>query len=411
MYELLKSRLDYFKDEIIDFTLELIKAESRSLNENKVADLCENKMKELNYDKVFKDQAGNIIGIIYGRKYLKSVLLNSHMDTVPITGESLWEKDPYKPFIDNDKLYGLGSSDCKAGLAMQIYAAAILKNSLLPLDGNIIVAATVAEENGLSVGIKTLISKTLMDLNLKCDYAILGEPTDANIYYGHDGWAQFDIMIDGRDNPVVNTTANQIYNDFSKLNGRFFNKELLNGYENITLKNPEMSNSKHYNKAVVSFLQRINVSDDYNEILHKFNDNTNLLKAPSGVTVQVKVHEEKQKMYNGTNTIIKYIANAWEMNPFNTLVQRAYQALDAVNLKAEIGKWKLKKLGMGTAGNVLFKEYNISTIGYGPGDEKNAHQPNEYVKISNIFDCTYGTILIIHSLIGVPVFGWTVDEI
>jgi acetylornithine deacetylase len=66
---------------------------------------------------------------------------------------------------------------------------------------------------------------------------------------------------------------------------------------------------------------------------------------------------------------------------------------------------------MATAGGVLTKEYSIPTIGYGPGNEDVIHAPNEFVEVDKISEAVYGTASIVHSLIGVPVFGWTSDSI
>ncbi len=409
MYDILRSRNDFLKDDVINFTKQLINCKSHSLHEDKTADLCEKKMEELGYDKVFKDSSGNVIGIIYGRKYSPTVLLNCHMDTVIPSDETKWINNPYKAVEKNNKIFGLGASDCKAGLAAQIFTGALLKNSLLPLNGNLIVAATVAEENGLSVGIKSLLKKTLKELNLKPDYVILGEPTDLNIYYGHDGWAQYDIVIDGNNSNEVINSVNKIYDNFSSISNSANNNSI--NIENLFVKKLDSRKSKKntYNEILCS--KRLTGNEHYTDFLKQINNNGNLLSVYPNVDVQVKVHEEKQKLYTGINTIIKYVSNAWETDPFGYLIQRTGQSLEAAGLEVKRGKWKLKKLGMGTAGSVISNDFNIPVIGFGPGDEKNAHEVNECVEIDKITECVYGTASIVHSLIGVPVFGWTSDEI
>ena len=59
-----------------------------------------------------------------------NVLVTGHMDTVqPNPG---WTKNPVKPEIIDDKLYGLGTSDMKSGVAIMLYLATLasLKNNL-----------------------------------------------------------------------------------------------------------------------------------------------------------------------------------------------------------------------------------------------------------------------------------------
>ena len=57
------------------------------------------------------------------------LMLNGHMDTVP-AGDG-WKYDPFAAKIVDGKLYGRGSSDMKAGLAvMMIVAKELSKKNL-----------------------------------------------------------------------------------------------------------------------------------------------------------------------------------------------------------------------------------------------------------------------------------------
>jgi acetylornithine deacetylase/succinyl-diaminopimelate desuccinylase-like protein len=66
---------------------------------------------------------------------------------------------------------------------------------------------------------------------------------------------------------------------------------------------------------------------------------------------------------------------------------------------------------MGTSGGVILNEFSVPTIGYGPGNEDLAHQPGEYLETEKLTEAVYGTAVMVHGLVGVPVFGWTLDEI
>ena len=165
---------------------------SPSFGEGAVADLVEAKMHEIGYDKVIRDDAGNVVGVLFGREAAPTPLLNCHMDTAIAGAVDAPDVRPAR-----DGLPGPGPADCKGGLAAQVYAGALLKRSLLPLRGNLVVAATVAEENGASAGVRALLERRLPELSLQPAYAILGEPTDLGLYYGHDGWVEFDILVEG----------------------------------------------------------------------------------------------------------------------------------------------------------------------------------------------------------------------
>ena len=404
MYETLLNRKNNINKDIIEFTKELVKTPSISHEENSAAKLIESKMKELEYDDVFIDEFGNAVGILYSRNPEKTLLLNCHMDTVK--EEEGWTSSPYEARIEDNKLYGLGSSDCKGGIAAQIYAGAMLKKSLLPLEGNLIVAATVAEENGRSIGVRGLIEKTLKDMNLSPLYAILGEPTGLGLYYGHDGWAEFDILLEGDDSSKVGNAARAIFEDYSS-NG--LTKE---SPENWTIKEPVLANENGSSRAIIPINRRIHQSEKLGDVIGQMQHNATLLaQQAEGVAVDVMVRQENQVTYTGVTSVVRHITHAWAIDPFHPLMERSRQALAAAGCKVQPGKFKLDRLGMGTAGSTLVEELNIPTICYGPGSEDAAHTPNEYVNINNISECAYGTASIVHSLIGIPVFGWTSDDI
>jgi len=61
----------------------------------------------------------------------KTSAIFSHIDTH--TEDSGWETDPYKPIIKNNRMYGLGTSDDKGGVAAMLIAAKILSENDKPL--------------------------------------------------------------------------------------------------------------------------------------------------------------------------------------------------------------------------------------------------------------------------------------
>jgi acetylornithine deacetylase/succinyl-diaminopimelate desuccinylase-like protein len=162
MYQMLKNKNTGVREEAVSFARQLVSVPSPSLGEAKVATLVQSKMNEVGYEKVFCDDFGNIVGLMMGRESEPTLLLACHMDTVATPDKA---EHPAHA-ADADVICGPGAADCKGGLAAQVYAGALLRRSLLPLRGNLIVAATVAEENGCSVGIRGLMEKTLPELGL-----------------------------------------------------------------------------------------------------------------------------------------------------------------------------------------------------------------------------------------------------
>jgi acetylornithine deacetylase len=46
----------------------------------------------------------------------RSLILNGHIDVVPVGAERLWTRPPFEPWIDGDRLHGRGANDMKAGI-------------------------------------------------------------------------------------------------------------------------------------------------------------------------------------------------------------------------------------------------------------------------------------------------------
>ncbi len=71
----------------------------------------------------------NIVGIHQplGTVRGKSLILNGHIDVVPVGAEILWTHPPFEPWIDGDRLHGRGAADMKAGLVAYTMAFRALK--------------------------------------------------------------------------------------------------------------------------------------------------------------------------------------------------------------------------------------------------------------------------------------------
>jgi acetylornithine deacetylase/succinyl-diaminopimelate desuccinylase-like protein len=406
MYAMLKSKNTGVAEEVVRFARQLVGVPSPSLAEAKVAGLVRSKMNEVGYEKVFCDDFGNIVGLMMGRESEPTLLLNCHMDTVLPSKPT--EAAAGDSRADNEVLRGLGAADCKGGLAAQVYAGALLRRSLLPLRGNLVVAATVAEENGCSVGIRGLLEKTLPEMGLKPHYAILGEPTDLHLYYGHDGWLEFDVRVEGANPFQVDDAAQAVYTELSRRSSG----DGPTGRCDQTVRQPHFDDSKGLHRATVRVERRMAAADKADQVLAQVEHTVSLATQTAGaVAVELVVREESQRLYNGRTTVVKRVAHAWSIDPYNPLMERARQSLLAAGCEVSVGTWRLGQLGMGTAGGVLVNEFKVPTIGYGPGEETQAHTAHESVRTRRIVEAVYGTAVIAHALVGIPVCGWTVDEI
>jgi len=70
----------------------------------------------------------------------------SHLDVVP-AGDG-WDFEPFSGEIKDGMVYGRGAIDCKDLAAAGVCAALQLAKEGIPLNGELIIAATADEEQG-----------------------------------------------------------------------------------------------------------------------------------------------------------------------------------------------------------------------------------------------------------------------
>ncbi|MGQ9781579.1 MAG: M20/M25/M40 family metallo-hydrolase [Nitrososphaeria archaeon] len=154
----------------VDLLYELVSVYSPSGHESAISNLMKSLLaQELEADRAYHDNAGNIIGVYEGKE--PTILLCGHIDTVP--GELPVRRD-------HEFIYGRGAVDAKAAMAAFLCAAYKLKK--LAFQNKVIIAGVVGEED-TGNGIRELIKG-----NINPSFAVFGEPCSlTNIVIGYRG--------------------------------------------------------------------------------------------------------------------------------------------------------------------------------------------------------------------------------
>ncbi len=148
------------------------------------------------YDRLksYKDRP-NLIGRIKGTGGGRSLILNGHIDTVPIGDRSKWKHDPFGAEIEDGKMYGRGSVDMKGGIATMVFAVEALQKLGIKLKGDLMMQSVVNEEHagGGSLG--------AVAAGLTADAAIVVEPSGNNymVEDGSNGGVYWQVVIKGRE--------------------------------------------------------------------------------------------------------------------------------------------------------------------------------------------------------------------
>lgn len=166
----------------------LLRAPSPSGAEGPAAQVLLGAFHRLGFDRAWLDEAGNAIGV-FERGEGPSVMLNGHLDTVPVGDESLWSHPPLAGEIADGRLWGRGASDMKSSLACMAVAAAAAAGR--DFSGTLMVAGVVQEEVG-GLGARWLGETTSPDV------VVLGEPSKLALKLGHRGRIEIDVHLPGR---------------------------------------------------------------------------------------------------------------------------------------------------------------------------------------------------------------------
>jgi succinyl-diaminopimelate desuccinylase len=112
---------------------------------------------------------------IQSKRSHEGMHLSGHLDTVP-AGRG-WTRDPWKPIVEDGKLFGLGISDMKGGIASIIGVLRAFNDLSLEIDGDLTFSFTPDEESGGMAGVGWLADKGLV----KARYGIIAEPSQPHL--------------------------------------------------------------------------------------------------------------------------------------------------------------------------------------------------------------------------------------
>jgi len=131
----------------------------------------------------------NVIGVVHANSSgpAAGVMLNSHMDTVPIDNMLI---KPFDPVIKNDCIFGRGSCDAKASLAAML-TAVINYAQQSDRAGTVVFAAMADEEFSFSGSWK------LIEKQWPVSACVIGEPTRLRRVIAHKGLVRWRISVEG----------------------------------------------------------------------------------------------------------------------------------------------------------------------------------------------------------------------
>ncbi|MGG1687064.1 acetylornithine deacetylase [Pseudalkalibacillus sp. NRS-1564] len=105
----------------------------------------------------------------------QSLILNGHVDVAEVGEDENWSFPPFEPTISDNKVYGRGAADMKAGIAANLFALKLLKENNLPLKGKVLFQSVTGEEIG-EAG-----TSQCCERGYTADFAVVADTSDLRI--------------------------------------------------------------------------------------------------------------------------------------------------------------------------------------------------------------------------------------
>ncbi|GAA3682879.1 succinyl-diaminopimelate desuccinylase [Nonomuraea antimicrobica] len=339
--------LDLTQD-VRDLTAAIVDIESVSGAEKALADEVERALTALPHLRVARSGETVVARTEQGRS--ERVLIAGHLDTVPVAANL-----PSR--VEGDLLYGCGTSDMKAGVAVALKLAATV-----PAPGRDVTYVfydceeVEAERNGL-----TRVARDHPGW-LAADFAVLMEPTDGVIEGGCQGTLRAEVTVTGKRAHSARS---------------WFGVNAIHGIEPV--------------------LARLNVYEARRPVVDglEYHEGLNAVGVRGGVAgnvipdecvVTVNYRFAPDLSVEAAQEHVREVFDGFAVG-FVDLAPAARPGLThpvAAAFAAAVGGTPRAKLGWTDVAR--FAELGVPAVNYGPGDPNLAHQQGEYVSRSKIVE-------------------------
>jgi len=141
---------------------------------------------------VERDEAWGLVGRLPGHGDGPALLLNGHVDVVPVGDPAAWSTpDPFSGRVVDGELHGRGACDMKAGLVAALAAVAAVRRAGAPLRGDLLLACVAGEEDG---GLGTFAT---LRRGWTADACVVPEPTGLQLVTANAGALTFRLRVPG----------------------------------------------------------------------------------------------------------------------------------------------------------------------------------------------------------------------
>ena len=372
-YKKVLEKANSYKADMTKFLRDMIAIPSESCDEEKVVLRIKEEMEKVGFDEITIDPMGNIIGRIGNGKHI--IAMDAHIDTVGVGEIKNWKYDPYLGFEDENNIFGRGGSDQEGGMASMVYAGKIIKDLGLEDDYTLLITGTVQEEDCDGLCWQYIIEED----KIKPEFVVITEPTSCRIYRGHRGRMEIKVSVTGischgsaperGDNAIYKMAP--ILLELQELHKNLLDNEFL-GKGTLTVSEVFYSSPSRCAVAdgcSISIDRRLTDGETYLSALEEIRELTSVKEA----NAVVEMYDYSRPSYKGLVYPTKSYFPTWVLPRDHVVCESTVSGYKALfNEEPIVDKWTFSTNAVSIMGR-----YNIPCIGFGPGDEVEAHAPNE----------------------------------
>jgi len=365
----------------------IIQVPAFSGTEKERIQLLEGLCREAGMEDLRIDGLGSLIGRV--GKGSKNLVFDAHIDTVAAGDESQWKSPPFSGKIADGLVHGRGATDQLGGAAAMISAARILRDLSYQGDFSLWFSFTVLEEDCDGLCWKHLIEEE----GFVPDFAVSTEPTSLRLYRGHRGRMEIQIDIRGRschgsapergDSAAYKAARAALA--IEKLNGELKpDEDEFLGKGTITVSQIKVQGPSQCavpDQAMLYCDRRLTWGENDRIAIAQVEK----ALGEAGVdNFSVAMPEYRKPAYTGKVYAQELYFPTWKIKADHPLVRAGVEAYgELYNKPPVVDKWTFSTNCVAICGR-----HRIPSIGFGPGDEVQAHAPNEVNRIEDLEICS-----------------------
>ncbi len=374
------------REDILTFFKEIVAIPSMDSQIGPVGERIQAEMRKLGFEEVRFDSMGNTLGKIGSGP--RTILFDSHIDTVGIGDPAEWGWDPFKGKVEDGIFYARGVCDEKNSTPGMVYGLAIAQKLGL-LEGWTAYYFGNMEEWCDGISGNALVEHE----GIRPDFVVIGEPTRMQVYRGHKGRVEMQVVAKGKsahaasnhlgDNAVYKMLP--VIEGISKLEPELGDHPFL-GHGKITVTDVKVQTAS-INAVPDECIVYIDRRMTFGETAEGTIDQVRALipeenRAKGDITVEMLHYADPS--YTGFVFPVDKYFPAWALEESHPLVQAGQEARHLIGLPdSPTGKWDFSTNGIYWGGKA-----GIPCIGFAPGDETCAHTAHENIRLEDVVQST-----------------------